>query len=312
MTLIKTNYFNNLKLTIMNQINVIFTRFGRRNSNDHFKFKASNSYFKSAIILLVMIMSFNSIEAQEMETEADTYKAFNISAHVKNMHIWHGFVVHPGAVLATSLEYNSRNSKFTFGLWGGASFSNIDVYNEDKDESVSAYYKEVSLYAVYRFSDNFFVEAVSHNNYTGVEERGDDLNYWSYDKTQGYNFVDVSFGANVSKNTSLYLATILGGGSGDYEVQEDGDLKDSWTHYLELKSKVWEKNDYKLSLFVGGAWSFTTDKTFYTEGAGNIINVGASLNKKLNLGNINIPVEVTAMWNPEKQKTVIQLDITLF
>ncbi|WP_373943159.1 hypothetical protein OEG92_08710 [Polaribacter sejongensis] len=153
---------------------------------------------------------------------------------------------------------------------------------------------------------------MSHNNYTGVEERGDKLKFWSYDKTQGYNFVDINFGYNITPNTLLYLATIINGGSGDYEVQNDGSLKNSWTHYFEVNSKVWEKGDSRLSLFAGGAWSFTTDKTFYTESAANIINLGATYSKDVKVGNYNLPIGVTAMWNPEQEKTVLQLDLTLF
>lgn len=282
-----------------------------RTQNNHL----SKSYFKRsklsffALLCSAMLMVSGTVSAQENET--DNYKAFNASAHLKNMHTWHGFVVHPSAVIATSLEYNSRNGKFTAGFWGGASFSGVDVENAN-GEMVSAAYKEFSLYAKYRLSDKFFVEAVSHNNYTGVEERGDELHYWSYDKTQGYNFVDVNFGYNITPNTLLYLATIVGGGSGDYEVQSDGDLKDSWTHYFEVSSKVWEKGDHSLSVFAGGAWSFFTDKTFYTEGAGNVINVGATFGKKVHIGSYTLPVEVTAMWNPEKEKTVLQVDIALF
>ena len=68
----------------------------------------------TTLLILILVISF----ANAQEKEMDTYKAFNASAHIKNMHTWHGFVVHPGAVFATSLEYNSRNSKFTTGLWG--------------------------------------------------------------------------------------------------------------------------------------------------------------------------------------------------
>ncbi|QXP52040.1 hypothetical protein [Cellulophaga sp. HaHa_2_1] len=265
-----------------------------------------------ALFSILLFLGVNSSFAQEDKLEVDTYKAFNANAHIKNMHTWHGFVVHPGAVFATSLEYKTRDQKFTLGVWGGASLSNVDVVNKETGDYVGANYQEFSIYTSYRFSDKFFIEAVSHNNYTGVEERGDKLEYWSYDKTQGYNFVDLNFGYNISDNTLLYFATILGGGSGDYEVQEDASLKNSWTHYFEVKSKVWEKDDYSLSLFAGGAWSFITDKTFYTEGTGNVINVGATLGKDINFGTYKMPVEVTAMWNPEKEKTVLQLDITLF
>lgn len=260
----------------------------------------------------LVLCSLSTVSAQEQENKIDAYEPFSIGAHVKNMHTWHGFVVHPGALFATNIEYNTRNKKFTFGFWGGASFSSVDVENINTGEKESAYYKEFSIYTKYRFSDKFFIEAVSHNNYTGVEERGDKLSYWSYDKTQGYNFVDLNFGYNVTPNTLLYLATIINGGSGDYQVQENGDLENSWTHYFEVSSKVWEKNNSSLSLFAGGAWSFITDKTFYTEGSGNIINVGATFSKKLKISNYNVPVDVTAMWNPEQEKTVLQLDITLF
>ena len=260
----------------------------------------------------LMLCSFNIMSAQKEENKVDAYEPFSIGAHLKNMHTWHGFVVHPGALFATNIEYNTKNKKFTFGFWGGASFSSVDVENINTGEKESAYYKEFSIYTKYRFSDKFFIEAVSHNNYTGVEERGDKLSYWSYDKTQGYNFVDLNFGYNLTPNTLLYFATIINGGSGDYDIKENGDLENSWTHYFEVSSKVWEKNNSSFSLFAGGAWSFITDKTFYTEGSGNIINVGATFSKKLAISNYNVPVDVTAMWNPEQEKTVLQLDITLF
>ncbi|QVY66231.1 hypothetical protein [Polaribacter sp. Q13] len=264
-------------------------------------------------VCVFLLLGTHIVSAQDTDVKKDDYKAFLISAHLKNMHLWHGSVVTPGPMIATSLEFNSRDSKFTLGVWGGTSFgTSTDVINKNTGKNVAAHYQEFSLYTKYRFSDTFFIEAVSHNNYTGVEERGDVLHYWSYDKTQGYNFVDVNFGYNITPSTLLYFATIINGGAGDYEVQTDGSLKNSWTHYFEVSSKVWEKEDASLSLFAGGAWSFVTDKTFYTENAGNLINVGATYNKNVKLGTYNLPIGVTAMWNPEQEKTVLQLDITLF
>lgn len=267
---------------------------------------------KSFVLVLGVYLIFSSIANAQNDENKEDYKPFAINARLKNMHIWHGFVVHPSAVFATSLEYNTSNKKFTFGFWGGASFSGVDVEHIETGELVSANYKEFSIYTKYQFNDRFFIEAVTHNNYTGVEERGDKLSYWSYDKTQGYNFVDVNLGYYVTPKTLFYLATIIGGGSGDYEIQNDGSLKDSWTHYFEVKHKIWENDTSHFSAFVGGAWSFITDKTFYTESAGNVINVGVAYNKSISISNHNIPVEVTAMWNPEQEKTVLQLDIQLF
>ena len=222
------------------------------------------------VLALGMLLGANAIQAQGERVKRvndtikveDNYQPFTFGLHLKNMHLWHGFVVTPGPMVATNLEYNTRDKKFTFGFWGGAGTAS-DVTNKT-GQKVSADYKEFSIYTVYRFTDK------------------------------------------------LYLATILKGGSGDYEVQADGSLRDSYTHYLEVKSKVWEKGGNSLSLFAGGAWSFVNDKTFYTEGKGNIINVGATLSKKVNIGNVVLPVDVTAMWNPEKEKTVLQVDIKLF
>ncbi|MBU3024918.1 hypothetical protein [Zobellia galactanivorans] len=273
--------------------------------------KKQRSYFQDLCLYSCFFLGvLNSTSAQEEVKEVE-HRPFRIGAHLKNMHTWHGSVVHPGAVLASHIEYNSENTKFTFGFWGGASFSTVDVVNSDTEENVPAYYKEVSIYSKYRFSDSFFVEAVSHNNYTGVEERGDDLHYWGYDKTQGYNFVDLSLGYHPTPNTLLYFATIINGGSGDYELQDNGRLKNSWTHYFEVSGKVWKNKTSSLSLFAGGAWSFLTNKTFYTTNSGNIINVGATFTRSLAFGSYALPIEVMAMWNPEKELTVLQLDIII-
>ncbi|MBX9888893.1 MAG: hypothetical protein K2Y30_13260 [Flavobacteriaceae bacterium] len=284
--------------------------------------KVSVSYtFKYLFFLATIILLFTpknifgqestAIDAKSSAVDSSDYKPFNIHMHLKNMHTWHGFVVTPSPMVATSLEYNSKNKKFVFGLWGGAGFSGDPITTNDGDR-VNANYKELSIYTSYHITDKFFIGAVSHNNYTGVEERGDVLHYWSYKKTQGYNFVDLNFGYQVTNKTSLYLATILAGRSGDYEVQNDGSLKDSYTHYLEVKHKVWEKDNNSLTLFTGGAFSLLTDKTFYTDQKANIINVGAVYARTVKAGGSSFPIEMTAMWNPEKQKAVLQVDIALF
>lgn len=281
----------------------------KKNSNDFFSVIRSAlskknitennfSTLKFLMPLIALLFSCYTLKGQDSEMEMVDYKAFNAGLHLKNMHTWHGFVVEAGPVAATNLEFNSPNKKFTFGLWGGVS--------TDGD------YTELSIYTLYRFSDKFFIEAVSHNNYTGIEENGGRLHYFGYDRYQPYNFVDLNFGYSITDAFSVYLATILGGGSRDFEVQNNGDAKNSYTHYLELKHKVWKKDDHSLSLFVGGAFSFLTDKTFYTDKKGNFVNIGAIFTKNIHIGSFSTPVELTAMWNPEKEIAVLQIDIAIF
>jgi hypothetical protein len=52
--------------------------------------------------------------------------------------------------------------------------------------------------------------------------------------------------------------------AGDYEVQADGSLRDSYTHYLSCKSVGKGGEVRSLSLLV--CLVFVNDKTFYTEG----------------------------------------------
>lgn len=278
-----------------------------------------NSSFGFSFLFFLGITTVNAQQPKtgtnkvlQEENMDDNYKAFETHLHLKNMHIWHGFVVQPGAMFAGKLEYNTKNKKITVGVWGGSSFSNGEVGFDAAGNNVTGSYKELSIYAVYRFTDKFFFEAVTHNNYTGVAERGEKLNYFGYDRRQTYNFVDLNFGYQITPSFSLYAGTILFGQSSDFEVQSDGSIENNWTNYVEAKAKLWEKNDYKLNAVVGGAFSLVTEKTFYTERQANIINVALSLSKNVTLGSYTLPVEATAMWNPEKKVAVLQLDLLLF
>ena len=280
--------------------------------------ESSFSFTKILIAVFVALMSLGNTQAQDEKTERSgekssmemkkEYQPFKFGAHLKNMHTWHGFQVQSGPMFATNLEYNSENTKFTFGFWGGVSFA-----------STGSPYKEFSTYAVYRFTDKFFVEAVTHNNFTDIEASGVAFDSWTYDRETAYNFLDLNFGYNFGKS-SIYYGVILFGQSQDVGRNSDGtlaydsngDLTDSWTQYAEFKAQLFEKDGVKLNGIIGGAWSFHTDNTFYTKGKGNIINVGLALSKGVNIGSYKLPVEVMAMWNPERKKTVLQLDITLF
>lgn len=254
----------------------------------------SGSFYKTVkvMFLCLIFVSGTFVYAQD---EAESYKPFDGHLSLKNMHMWRGFVVTPGAMTSGSLEYTSRDSKFTLGLWGGASFDGS--------------FKEYSYYAVYRFSDNFYTEIVSHNNYSNME----DPDMFSYDKEVSPNFVDIALGYTISEQFPLkiFWATILAGQASDYEEDEDGNVTDSYSNYLELKYRVYNKDGYRLSAFAGGAFSFSTDKTFYSDEA-NFVNIGLTLNKSIEVFSKEIPVEFNGIWNPESGKGVLEINVALF
>ncbi|MGQ1786376.1 MULTISPECIES: hypothetical protein [unclassified Saccharicrinis] len=249
---------------------------------------------KAAVIIGVVLVCGNTLSAQEVE---NAYKPFQGYLSLRNMHMWRGFVVTPGVMTSTALEYNDRSGKLTLGLWGGASFDGT--------------FKEYSYYGVYRFADNFYVEVVSHNNYSSQDE--EDIDMFSYAKETSPNFVDIALGYTVSEEVplTLFWATILAGQGQDYEVDENGDRTDSYSNYVEAKYRLHNKGGYQLSAFAGGAFSFSTEKTFYSKGA-NFVNIGLTLSKSVEVFNKKIPVNFNGIWNPESGKGVLQIDVVLF
>lgn len=256
--------------------------------------KIQSRLMKATLFLWVLVTFVFSGSAFAQDQE-DTYKPFDGHLSLKNMHMWRGFVVTPGVMTSGSLEYNTKNKKFTLGLWGGASFDGS--------------FKEYSYYAVYRFTDNFYTEVVSHNNYSNME----DPDMFSYDNEVSPNFVDIALGYTISEEVPLkiFWATILGGQAGDYEEDQDGSITNSYSNYLEFKYRVYNKVGYKLSAFAGGAFSFSTAKTFYSDDA-NFVNIGLTLNRSVEIFSKNIPLEFNGIWNPESGKGVLEINVALF
>ncbi|SFD82625.1 hypothetical protein [Thermophagus xiamenensis] len=244
------------------------------------------------MLVLCSLLMPALMHAQEEQAVSER---FDLHLDVKNMHLWHGGVVTPGAMFASAIEYKSTNQKFTAGLWGGAGFSGD--------------YKEFSYYAHYRFKPNFRVSLISHNNYSNSEE----VNIFSYDKYTSPNFVDVVLEYTLSEQTPLtvYWSTILFGNGGDFEVNNDGSVSDSYSTYAELRYLLFPMQKTQVMLFLGGAFSLTTEKTFYSDSA-NITAFGLTLQRDVEILSGNFPVSATALWNPETKVGALQLGISLF
>ncbi len=255
----------------------------------------SKNKFLRFIVLFIAGSSLLIVQTSSAQDENSLANNFDINLNLKNMHLWHGSVVTPGIMMASSMEFTSDNEKFVVGLWGGAS--------TDGD------YKEFSYYTSYKLASNFSVSLISHNNYSDAE----DVDIFSYDKYTSPNFVDVVFEYTVSTDfpLSIYWSTILFGNGGDYATSSDGTVTDSYSTYTELRYQFFREQETQLTLFAGGAFSPTTRKTFYSERA-NITNFGLTLSRNVDFLSRAFPVAATAFWNPETKEGALQLDIKLF
>lgn len=259
-------------------------------SNDPF-LRLKNTCLYISLFLASILLSNKTITAQNENSVADN---FSVHLELKNMHLWHGCVVTPGVMMASSIEYLSPNEKFVAGLWGGASFNGE--------------YKEFSYYTTYHFTNNFNVSAISHNNYSNSEN----VNIFSYNKYTSPNFVDIVFQYTVSDQLPLkfYWSTILFGNGGDFEIDEDGLDVNSYSNYVQLSYTLFSEKKTSLTLFAGGAFSFVTKKTFYSKNS-NITNLGLTLSHDVDFLSKKFPVSGTAFWNPETKVGALQLAISI-
>jgi hypothetical protein len=191
-----------------------------------------------SILLLVLFFIFNT-ETVFAQNDVVALDNINLNVHLKNMHLWQGYVVTPGVMVATSMEYVSDDNKYVAGLWGGASFDGS--------------YTEFSYYATYNFTKNIFAQLISHNNYSGMVSP----DMFSYDKYTSPNFLDVLLSYTISDNLPLNImtSTILFGQAGDYETDDDGSDADSYSTYVEMSYSLFRGQKTKIKASVGGAFS---------------------------------------------------------
>ncbi len=264
--------------------------FSRRNNN---LFIRLNNVCGFLLFAAASFFIFPNIA--KAQNENLLFDRLSVNLKIQNMHLWHGSVVTPGAMMASSIEYTSSNEKLIAGLWGGASFN--------------GQYKEFSYYTTYHFTRNFDISLISHNNYSNSEE----VNIFSYDKHTSPNFVDIVFQYTVSDQLPLKLcwSTILFGNGGDFKVNKDNTDTNSYSNYVELSYTFFSEKETSLKLFAGGAFSFVTEKTFYSNNS-NITNLGVTINKKVNLLSNTVPVLATAFWNPETKLGALLLSVSIF
>lgn len=255
---------------------------------------------KLAITLCILCSSLHVFSQRDTKTISDTlhqvdtekYKPFNFNLQVKNMHLWRGYRVTDAPMTAANINYTSKDGKFVAGLWGGSGF------NGD--------YHEFDYYVSY--ATNGFTFAIwDINNYSDYP----DAKIFNYDIGKTSHFVDVSVAYAFQKiPLKISWSTIVLGR--DTYTDDDGELKNAFSNYVELSYILKKEANWSLGAFVGGAFSFASDSNFYGDKS-SLNNVGIIYNRDLNVfDKITIPVSGTAMWNPLQKYGAIQVAVNLF
>lgn len=243
---------------------------------------------KAGFIGLVSML-FLTVNAQENTT----YKPFELNLQVKTMHLWRGYRVTDAAMSDADLHFITKDKSFKAGFWGGYGFNGN--------------YKEFDYYVSYE--KNGWAFAIwDINNFSNYP----DADIFNYDKAKTSHFVDLSASYTLQNSSfplKIYWSTIVLGR--DTYTNDNGKLKNAFSNYVELSSPVWKTDKEKLSLGVGGGFSFLDDKNFYGEKP-NVTNIFIQYNRDLKVFEYTLPVSALVMWNPEQKYGGIQFAANLF
>ncbi|ERI84755.1 hypothetical protein HMPREF1981_02231 [Bacteroides pyogenes F0041] len=250
-------------------------------------------YFK---ILALSVLGIFCSSALASAQESATYKPLDFSLQIKNMHLWRGYQVTTSAMGGVDIHLTDKSQRFTFGLWGGASF-NSDFKEFDYYASFQQGGFSIAVWDIYNFSPG-----ATYNN----------RQVFNYNARETGHFVDVALSYQFQHDFPLKItwATIVFGR--DRGVKNEKNL---YSTYVSLDYPVVRNKIVDLDLGIAGAFALNkesgSDANFYADNPG-IVNVNMTVSKKLKLGNYVLPVSAMAMWNPARNEANIQVAFNLF
>ncbi|MCL5128627.1 MULTISPECIES: hypothetical protein [unclassified Algibacter] len=254
---------------------------------------------KNILIVFVALIAVQMGFSQETELK-DSPIDFNVD--VKTNHLWRGLVItdKPMVAVFSKLKLNKSGS-FTTGFWGGMAFSN---------ESDGTSYKEINYYAQYAKNGlSIGIWDLFNTRSVAVPD------VWNYDKNTTTHLIDLRTSYQFDDNFPLRLeADVLLYGSGDSQLNSDGDRDQRYSTYVEASYPIIRDTKVNLKGFVGAGFSFDGDTHLYGDGDQNfdLVNVGLTATKILKFSDLSFPVSATTMWNPSLRIARVQLAISLF
>ena len=223
---------------------------------------------------------------------AQEYTPFNVNLDVKTMHLWRGYKVSDDFMSGVNAYYKTKDGNLTVGLWNG--------------QSLEGDFTEFDYYFSYNIGSGLSFSVWDINNFSSFP--GADI--FDYDNETTSHFIDATLAYKVNNALGVSWSTIVAGR--DTYVDDDGDVKNAFSNYLEANYTAYTNDDVSLGFKLGGAFAFANEAHFYGNDAFNIVNIGANVTKKVTLFGQTLPIGATAMWNPEQKYGAMELSFSLF
>lgn len=227
----------------------------------------------------------------------------HFNAGLETSHLWRGLEVSSGVDVTSQFTFSDKANHFNIGFWGGMQI------NKDK-------YKEFDYFASYSIG-GFTVALWDIWNFTDAQ--GDAAKIFNYNCRTTSHFFDLSFQYNFGEKVplTLYWSTIIGGKD---RGNTDGEAMDTqrYSTFVQASYKVYEDDKFVVTPSVGGNFAFKPTmndegkkrETFYGN-EGGINDVRLNVTYKLKVGNHEMPITGTAMWNPQANRGYYGVAINL-
>ncbi len=226
----------------------------------------------------------------------------HFNAGLETSHLWRGLEVSSGVDVTSQFSFSDKSNHFNVGFWGGMQVN--------KDQ-----YKEFDYFVSYS-AGGFTVALWDIWNFTNAE--GDAAKIFNYNCRTTGHFFDLSLAYNFGKvPLTLSWATIIGGSD---RGTTKGEYKDTqrYSTFVQASYKVYEDENFVVTPSVAGNFAFKPTineegkkrETFYGD-EGGINDVRLNVTYKLKVGNHEMPITGTAMWNPQANKGFYGVSVNL-
>ncbi|MFO7940896.1 MAG: hypothetical protein R6U66_14200 [Bacteroidales bacterium] len=235
---------------------------------------------KSLFTLVITFFLLGNVAAQETKDNEESKWQLSASADVVNSYVWRGLLYNDNLNIQPQLGVSK--GAFFAGAWGSY--------------ATSGNYAEVDFYAGFAFSH----VTLTVSDYFGAAGLGR-LDHFNWDKDSTSHMLEGTIAYRISDDFPLTLtaATFFYGNDRDAE----GD--NYYSTYIEARYP-WQFKSYTGSFFIGG----TPAEGLYAQEAG-IVNLGCSVGKQLDFGNLQIPVAFELISNPKAEDIFFVCKVTL-
>ncbi len=241
---------------------------------------------------------WNGELATDEDEEVEKPFPLTIGADLVSRYVWRGQTYNTSPSIQPFMEYSVGNDKvtLTLGTWSSWAFANNDDKSTPDVNEGGA--NEIDLYAslsagifTLAYTDFFYPTEPTINS-------GSD-NFWQWRNKNDFaeisghtHELSVSLGSDDFPLSGFFSANV--GGGGDLIVK-DGEMKQGFATYMELDYAIRDG----INVFIGAAsdrgsgWHLQEDRRF------NVVNVGLTASKEIELGKVNIPLSASLIVNPD-------------